>query len=112
MAKGSDVGDKLREMGKGKRKVTRAGTLKANGKAFCENTTLHGFSYWVSNGKWKITNCSMICYLISHVMTLDLNVWERLVWMLLVLTGVILSAIVVTEEVIDWMNPPTRKKHF
>ena len=42
MVKGKDV--------EGKGKGTEF-TLKAHSKAFCENTTLHGVSYWVSKGK-------------------------------------------------------------
>ena len=108
MARGSDVGAKLREMGKGKGRATKEGTLRST---FCKNTTMHGVSYWVSKGKWKITNSSILCDLISPVITLDFNVWERLVWMILVLTGVTLSVIVVTEEVIDWINPPKSNAH-
>ena len=106
MARGSDVGAKLREMGKGKGRATKEGTLRST---FCKNTTMHGVSYLVSRGKLKINKFSILCDLISPVITLDFNVWERLVWMILVLTGVTLSVIVVTEEVIDWINPPTRK---
>ena len=42
----------------------------------------------------------------------DINVFERLFWVIIVLTGVILCAVVITEEVIDWINPPTRKSTF
>lgn len=45
MGKRKDVEGKLGDKGK------REGVLKANSKAFCENTTLHGVSYWVSKGK-------------------------------------------------------------
>ena len=40
--------NRVAAMGEGK---DAEGILRASGKAYCENTSLHGFSYWVSEGE-------------------------------------------------------------
>ena len=41
-----------------------------------------------------------------------MNVFERLFWVIAVIIGVILCAVMITEEVIDWINPPTRNNTY
>ena len=39
---------------KQRKKVPTSEVLKESATDFCENTSLHGFSYWVSDGKYHI----------------------------------------------------------
>ena len=43
--------NRVAAMGEGKE--DKEGIMKASGKAYCENTSLHGFSYWVSQGEHR-----------------------------------------------------------
>jgi hypothetical protein len=59
--------------------------VKANARAYCENTTIHGFSYWINAPR----------------------LLEKLFWVTVVVFGLICASLIIKTAVKDWQNNPT-----
>ena len=56
---------------------------------YCENTSVHGFSYWTKSGLAKV---------------------ERLFWVLVTFVGFVCAAVTLIGSVNDWIETPVGKK--
>jgi hypothetical protein len=59
--------------------------LQAQAKAYCETTSIHGFSYWVSAPR----------------------LIEKLFWVAVVLTGFTCASFIINHAVDDWQHNPS-----
>jgi hypothetical protein len=58
--------------------------VKANARAYCETTTIHGFSYWITAPR----------------------VLEKFFWVTVVVLGLICASLIINTAVEDWQNNP------
>ena len=79
--------------------------LKDNGEDYCKNTSLHGFSYWVLDGTYGISNYSLVLRLF---LSIDASIFDKIFWVVMVLAGITCGLHMVTGAFIDWANYPTR----
>ena len=88
-------------------RVPTSEVLKQAGTDFCENTSLHGFSYWVSDGKrFQIL---LPLQIISNSILSIANIPEKIFWVAIVVIGGILGSELLYQAVDEWANNPTGK---
>jgi hypothetical protein len=59
--------------------------VKANARAYCENTSIHGFSYWITAPR----------------------LLEKFFWVIVVVFGLICASLIINTAVKDWQDSPT-----
>ena len=89
------------------KKVPTSEVLKQAGTDFCENTSLHGFSYWVSDGKNH--NAQRTYLFIKMYLFSTANIPEKAFWVTIVILGLIAGSYLLNEAVDEWVNNPTGK---
>ena len=62
----------------------KSNVIVANLASYCNATTIHGFSYWVSSE----------------------NIVEKLFWVLTVVTGFTCASLIISTAVQGWVNEP------
>jgi hypothetical protein len=59
--------------------------VKANARAYCENTSIHGFSYWITAPR----------------------LLEKFFWVIVVVSGLFCASLIIDTAVQDWQDSPT-----
>jgi hypothetical protein len=67
-----------------KETVTTSNLLKQQAKAYCETTSIHGFTYWVNAPRFV----------------------EKLFWVAVVLTGFTCASLIIKAAFADWQKNP------
>ena len=89
---------------KQRKKTPTSEVLKASATDFCENTSLHGFSYWISAGSAQFDN---VISTFTVAFFSIANMCEKLFWVIIVATGLILASILLNSAIDEWINNPT-----
>ena len=83
-------------------------TIRDLFKAYCENTSIHGFSYLACQGI-QITKRSTIFNFIEQLSGSKL---AKLFWIFILSAAFSFAIWFISDAVIDWINNPTCKPHF
>jgi hypothetical protein len=67
-----------------KETVTTSNLLKRQAKAYCETTSIHGFTYWVNAPRFI----------------------EKIFWVAVVLTGFTVASVIISASIDDWQKNP------
>jgi hypothetical protein len=68
----------------GKKSHSAQQVLASNAKSYCENTTIHGFVYWVTAPR----------------------LLEKLFWVVVVIVGLVFAGLIIKSAIEDWQENP------
>ena len=89
--------------------IKKSKVLKEAGSDFCENTSLHGFAYWVSSS-WCCVNYIYTLILKFLLFVTIENGLERAFWVVIVFICFGYALYLVSSQMSYWRHNPTGKQ--
>ena len=78
-------------------------TVSSVMKSYCESTSVHGFSYWISAG----TKYDKICCAPFIILMVLGSVTEKIFWIFVVIAGFSCASILVAGAIVEWITNPS-----